>query len=422
MKYVQVKPLMNKDVDNFINDCNLFTRFEAPVNVIFVNNFIKNIKRFAEIFKKNNMPNNIYFSCKSNKSLTLLREAANNLCGIEVSSEYELDDALKYTNKIISSGPGKTLSYIKKSLDNDCLISVDDIEELKTIILCNSKAKVLLRINDINKNISRFGINISQIKNCIDLILNSKCILYGFSFHINNYNINDRVDAINKVLKIVNKYNLNIRYIDIGGGFPTRYCSKYEYNNFINKLSKEMFFNSKKFTEFYPYYCDISDEKALDYILNAVKSQLGKIEIIIEPGRCLLNNVGISIFEIMYLKTLKNNDNIIVTNGNINCLSEQWFGTDYLIEPKLYKKNYKGKKLKNPILSSIAGNLCLEQDMITWRKILFNYLPEKGDYLIYYNTAGYQMDSNESNFHKIPIIKKKIVKKVGNHYIIEEDM
>ena len=44
--------------------------------------------------------------------------------------------------------------------------------------------------------------------------------------------------------------------------------------------------------------------------------------------------------------------------------------------------------------ASIAGNLCLEQDMITWRKIKFNYLPEHGDYLIYYNTAGYQMDSN----------------------------
>lgn len=43
--------------------------------------------------------------------------------------------------------------------------------------------------------------------------------------------------------------------------------------------------------------------------------------------------------------------------------------------------------------------------MITWRKIKFDYLPEPGDYLIYYNTAGYQMDSNESNFHKIPLVK-----------------
>lgn len=48
-------------------------------------------------------------------------------------------------------------------------------------------------------------------------------------------------------------------------------------------------------------------------------------------------------------------------------------------------------------------------------------LPEPGDYLIYYNTAGYQMDSNESNFHKIPLVKKFVVEKSGNKYEIRED-
>ena len=46
----------------------------------------------------------------------------------------------------------------------------------------------------------------------------------------------------------------------------------------------------------------------------------------------------------------------------------------------------------------MAGNLCLEQDMITWRKLKFEKIPKNGDYLIYFNTAGYQMDSNESKF------------------------
>jgi diaminopimelate decarboxylase len=121
------------------------------------------------------------------------------------------------------------------------------------------------------------------------------------------------------------------------------------------------------------------------------------------------------------LKDLPNGEKVLVTNGNINCLSEQWFNTDYLIEPVLYKKNKDSKKIDKPIFASIAGNLCLEQDMITWRKIKFDYLPEPGDYLIYYNTAGYQMDSNESNFHKIPLVKKFVVEKSGNKYEIRED-
>lgn len=80
-----------------------------------------------------------------------------------------------------------------------------------------------------------------------------------------------------------------------------------------------------------------------------------------------------------------------------------------MIEPKLISKN---NNSNNSILASVAGNLCLEQDMITWRKIKFDTIPEKGDLLIYYNTAGYQMDSNESEFHKIPLVKKYVVKKM----------
>ena len=116
---------------------------------------------------------------------------------------------------------------------------------------------------------------------------------------------------------------------------------------------------------------------------------------------------------------MSNGDNLIVTNGNINCLSEQWFNTDYLISPMLYKKNKCNKK--KTIIASVCGNLCLEQDMITWRKLKFEDTPEKGDLLIYYNTAGYQMDSNESTFHKIPLLEKYIVEKDNNKYKIRKD-
>ena len=79
------------------------------------------------------------------------------------------------------------------------------------------------------------------------------------------------------------------------------------------------------------------------------------------------------------------------------------------------------KRPSKTIYASICGNLCLEQDMMTWRKIKFDYVPIKGDYLIYYNTAGYQMDSNESEFHRIPLVKKIVVKKDGDNYTFEED-
>lgn len=399
---------------------NLFALFDTPANVIFADQFISNIDKFKDIFTQYFLHENIFFSCKCNKSYALLKYAAEQNCGVEVSSNFELNDALKYTKKIIASGPAKDNEYLNNSIDNNVIISVDDVEELKLIKKINKPAKVLLRISDLLGKISRFGINMNQIDLCLEIISNSSIQLEGFSFHINNYSLNDRIDAINELIELIELKDLNVKFIDIGGGIPTNYCSKEDYHNFLKLNNKEMYFKEHFINDYYPYYSEIADEKALNYIFENVYKKLNEkgIEIIIEPGRSLLKNVGVSIYEVQYLKHLSNGDNILVINGNINCLSEQWFNSDYLIEPKLIPNN---SRQNSNILVSVAGNLCLEQDMVTWRKIKFDTIPERGDLLVYYNTAGYQMDSNESNFHKIPLVKKYIVKRIDNIYVVEED-
>ena len=418
--YSSVNPENCESLECLADAYNLFALFNTPANVVFVDQFISNINRFKDIFMHYFSHENIFFSCKCNKSYALLKYASEQKCGIEVSSNYELNDALKYTNKIIASGPAKSDDYLNNSIDNNVIISVDDIEELKLIKEINKPARVLLRISDLLGKISRFGVNINQIDSCLDIISDSLIELEGFSFHINNYSLDDRINAANELIELIETKNLNVKFIDIGGGIPTNYCSKNDYYNFLKQNNKEMYFKEHFINDYYPYYSEIADEKALDYIFKKVYKKLNKkgIELIIEPGRSLLKNVGVSIYEVQYMKSLFNGENIVVTNGNINCLSEQWFNSDYLIEPKLISKN---NSSNNSILASVAGNLCLEQDMITWRKIKFDTIPEKGDLLIYYNTAGYQMDSNESEFHKIPLVKKYVVKKNNNGYLIEED-
>ena len=84
---------------------NLFALFDFPANVIFIDQFISNINKFKDIFTQYFSHENIFFSCKCNKSYALLKYASEQNCGIEVSSNYELNDALKYTKKIIASGP-----------------------------------------------------------------------------------------------------------------------------------------------------------------------------------------------------------------------------------------------------------------------------------------------------------------------------
>lgn len=52
-----------------------------------------------------------------------------------------------------------------------------------------------------------------------------------------------------------------------------------------------------------------------------------------------------------------------------------------------------------------------ECDLPTWRKVVFPTRPQPGDLLVYVNTAGYQMDSNESPFHDLPLPPKIVVER-----------
>lgn len=420
MNYVEVKPKSNKLISEFIETVNLFGSVSTPVNLIFIDNFINNINGFKGVFRDANMSENIFFSCKANKCNALLKTAAECKCGIEVSSCYELMDALKYTDKIIASGPAKNDDYLSLAIKNNCIISVDDIEELKEIKKYDEEAKVLLRISDLLGIVSRFGINVSQIDDCLRIIHNSKIKLVGFSFHINNYSLEDRIKAVFLLVDIIAEKKLDVKYIDIGGGLPVCYCEKESFYNFLKENNEEMYFKKKLIKDFYPYYSELATNDALMYILRNVKAKLGNLQIIIEPGRSLLNDCGISIYGVKYVKHLSNGDNLVITDGNINSLSEQWFNSDYLIEPTLCRRK-RNKLSKNQIYASVAGNLCLEQDIVTWRKIRFDDEPERGDFLIYHNTAGYQMDSNECNFHKIPLVDKYIVEKKENVFEIRRD-
>jgi diaminopimelate decarboxylase len=98
---------------------------------------------------------------------------------------------------------------------------------------------------------------------------------------------------------------------------------------------------------------------------------------------------------------------ILTAEGTSFSLSEQWFNSEYLPDPILL-----GASADLPTQSftaCVGGSTCLESDMITWRKIAFDRPVRVGDIVVYANTAGYQMDSNESPFHGLPLPRKVVV-------------
>lgn len=93
--------------------------------------------------------------------------------------------------------------------------------------------------------------------------------------------------------------------------------------------------------------------------------------------------------------------------GNSLSLSEPWFNTDYLPDPLLLSARPGSDEL---FPACVAGSTCLENDMITWRKIGFPRPVMPGDHLVYLNTAGYHMDFLESRFHDTALPLKAAVR------------
>src|SRR5690606_6627583 len=101
---------------------------------------------------------------------------------------------------------------------------------------------------------------------------------------------------------------------------------------------------------------------------------------------------------------------LLTVDGTSLSLSEQWFGSEYLPDPLLWpRRPGTDSGAGAPTPTSVGAASCLESDMLSWRRIPLPRPAEAGDLLVYPNTAGYQMDSNESGFHELPLPPKVVL-------------
>lgn len=435
----ELVPLIDPFVHDFLKPQSLFRLVddhESPVHFIFPQKLQANVLDFRGVLRKKNISAKIFFACKANKSAAFIKAALRADIGVEVSSIYELRAALSYGiqgSNIILSGPAKKKSCLQLAIEHGCTVALDDSTELTDLIYLLERQKVLsasvlIRINDVTNQISRFGVPKKDLTNMLKLCTKNRRIVFrGFSFHINNYSPEDRARAIfplGTLLLKARKQGSLADIIDIGGGFTTQYVSLKAWLRFMraHRSKRIVFFAGRNIAHFYPYASEHPKASFLENILEYknVRSSATvadfvrqhKIKLFIEPGRSLLDQCGFTVMRVLQVKTVANGQKIVVVAGNINHLSEQWFNSEFLVDPILLRQYARSKT--DSCTAFIAGNLCLESDMLAWRAIHFKQTPEKGDLLIFYNTAGYQMDSNESEFNRIPLPRKMVVTKTSS--------
>ena len=378
---------------------NILKKNKTPFYIYSENQIPFNFLKFANTFKKTNPL--ICFAAKSNSNSNILRILGRLGAGADVVSGGELLKALKAgikPNKIVFSGVGKTEEELKIAINKRILlINCESESEAK---LVNNLAKKLkkkvsigFRLNPnvdakTHKNIStgkaenKFGLSIKNFKIFLKTINSFKNIkLDALSVHIGSQILNDAPfrKTLNVMSKLIKELKLNLKYVDLGGGFGINYTDKEKPIN-LNKYSKLVHNFAKKL----------------------------KCRIIFEPGRSIIGNTGLLISKIQFIKKGTNKNFIILDAGMNDFMRPALYEAFHKIIPV----SKKSSRMKDKI--EFVGPICES----TCKFGVYKNYPRvnENDFVAITNVGAYG-SSLSSNYNTRPLIAEILINKNKLRYI-----
>jgi len=303
-------------------------KFGTPSYCYSLNRLKNNILNFKNNFKS--IKPLICFSVKSNSNLQILKEIRKAGIGADVVSKGELAIALKAginPKKIVFSGIGKTFDEIKFAIEKNILLinteSESEIKEIENIAKTKKKkidiglrlnpnidAKTLKKIST-GKNEDKFGVAESNFLKILKKFKNSKYLnIKCLSVHIGSQITDYRPYAkmINVVQNTIKKSKHKFDFIDLGGGMGIKYSNK---SNSLNYKKYNLII--KKFLK------------------------KNNVKIVFEPGRSIIANTAILLSKIIYIKTTRNKNFIILDAAMNDLMRPALYGSMHQIIP--IKKN-----------------------------------------------------------------------------------
>lgn len=398
----------------------------SPCHVVCPAALVHRANEMQRVFESTSVNGCIYYAMKANKSDAFLGAAAHAGLGADAASREEFIAALAAGmtgERIMVTGPHKGPVLHRLAIAHGATVAIDSIEELEAFTYESIRAsfattgRIVLRYKPQREANSRFGMDAQEIQLALQHLTESesRVTLVGFSVHLSDYSPSTRGLAGAELIELclqARGLGLRPRLIDLGGGWPVSYVNKDDWRRFGSKAGPEHFHGGRCFSGFYPYHNPEAGAAALRACLEcrpgggkslSELAQCHDLMVAIEPGRSLLDQAGASLFRIRNVRSTRSGYAIATVDGQSFCISEQWFGSEFLPDPILISEATRGNE---PFAACVAGSSCLDADMLTWRKVHFEVKPAVGDLILYANTAGYQMDSNESEFHRTPIPKK----------------
>lgn len=241
----------------------------------------------------------------------------------EVVSGYEYDKALANgvdPGKIIFNGPGKSREELILATEKGSLIHIDHLDELYLLIevaeTTTQKPRVAIRVNmdtGIYPMWDRFGFNYEngQAWDALNKIIHSgKLELMGLHTHIGTFIMTATAYAIaatklaDLARSLQQKFNHQLKYIDIGGGFASK-----------NTLKGSYLPGSDTNPSFDEYAEAISSA-----LINSHFSPGELPLLILETGRALVDEAGFIISSVIANKRLSSGRRATIIDAGVNLL------------------------------------------------------------------------------------------------------
>ncbi|RMI35689.1 Y4yA family PLP-dependent enzyme [Nocardia stercoris] len=388
----------------------------GPFHVLYPDRVRDVVAGFRAAFEAAGVDGAIYFGKKANKAACVARACAESGAGVDVSSIGELNSALAQGIRgpeLLITGPAKSRDLLWLAARHGALITVDSPAEWDRLAELGIAAQALSRVRPPGSD-SRFGMTDDELDRILAFPPGGPVRLAGFSFHLGGYDPIARAElalATLERIRLARVLGHPATVLSIGGGFGVDYVPAGPWRDFVAGVGPHWFHAGKNFESYYPYHQPGSGADMLTTILGhqdlARQLRADGVRLVVEPGRALLDRAGSTVFPVQGVKSRTAHGSpyqLLTVGGSSLSLSEQWFDSEYLPDPVLWPV-----RPGTPTAMAVGGSTCLETDMLSWRRIPAPRAAAVGDLLIYPNTAGYQMDSNESAFHELPIPQKVVL-------------
>jgi len=378
----------------------LTQQFGTPLYVYDVALMRERARGFKQTFEDLNVKAQVAYASKAFSTIAMIQLAEEEGLSLDVVSGGELYTAIAAgfpVERIHFHGNNKSREELEMALDHriGCIV-VDNFIELELLkTIChekNVKVSILLRVTPgieahthdyilTGQEDSKFGFDLQNgqaevaIKTAIKLnyfdVLGLHCHIGSQIFETTGFLLAAK-KIVEKMELWKNELSFEAKVLNLGGGFGIRYTKEDEPippSQYVSEIITEV----KNLTE---------------------QHSLNMPEIWIEPGRSLVGDAGITLYQVGSSKEVPGVRKYLAVDG----------GMSDNIRPALYQAKYEAVLANKPLATpnetvSIAGKCCESGDMLIWDLPL----PETGeeDILAVFCTGAYGY-SMSNNYNRIP--------------------